>query len=136
MTGTRRSFLGGLTGTAAGLTYLPLAAQTSKQMYPLIASAQSGESYWNLVAGQFPFRPGKIPMNAANLCPSPRMVSERVTELIRDEDSDISNPNRSKFNTLAAESRKKVAEHLGVLPEEIALVRNTSEANNTINNAI
>jgi selenocysteine lyase/cysteine desulfurase len=136
MTGTRRSFFGGLTGAAAGLTYLPLAAQTTKQLKPLFAVAQSGESYWNLVAGQFPFRPGKIPMNAANLCPSPRMVSERVAELIRDEDSDISNPNRSKFNTLAAESRKKVADHLGVSADEIALVRNTSEANNTINNGV
>lgn len=73
-------------------------------------------------------------MNAANLCPSPRVVSERVAELIRDEDADVSNPNRSKFNTLATESRRKVAEHLGVSEDEIALVRNTSEANNTINN--
>jgi selenocysteine lyase/cysteine desulfurase len=113
-----------------------LAAQTTKQLKVLFAVAQSGESYWNLVASQFPFRPGKIPMNAANLCPSPRIVSERVTELIRDEDADVSNPNRSKFNTLAAESRKKVADHLGVSADEIALVRNTSEANNTINNGV
>ena len=136
MTGTRRSFFGGLTGGAAALTYSRLAAQTPNHLRHLFAVTQSGESYWNLVAGQFPFRPGKIPMNAANLCPSPRMVSERVTELTRDEDSDISNPNRSKFNTLAAESRKKVADHLGVSADEIALVRNTSEANNTINNGV
>lgn len=133
MTGTRRSFLGGLTGAAA---YLPLAAQTTKQLKPLLATASSGEGYWNLVAGQFPLRAGKVPMNAANLCPSPRVVSERVTELIRDEDADVSNPNRSKFDPLAAESRKKVAEHLGVSADEIALVRNTSEANNTINNGV
>jgi selenocysteine lyase/cysteine desulfurase len=75
-------------------------------------------------------------MNAANLCPSPRVVSDRVAELIRDEDSDISNPNRSKFSALADESRRKVAEHLGVSTDEIALVRNTSEANNTINNGV
>jgi selenocysteine lyase/cysteine desulfurase len=136
MTGSRRSFLGGLTGAAAGLTYLPLAAQTTKQLKPLLAVAHSGESYWSLVAGQFPFRPGKIAMNAANLCPSPRVVSERVAELIRDEDSDVSNPNRSKFTALAEESRKKVADHLGVSADEIALVRNTSEANNIINNGI
>jgi selenocysteine lyase/cysteine desulfurase len=72
-------------------------------------------------------------MNAANLCPAPRVVSDRVTELTRDEDSDVSFPNRAKFDTLLEESRKKVAEHIGVSPEEIALVRNTSEANNTIN---
>ncbi len=125
MTNSRRAFLGGVT---AGVVCSPLAAQ--------LAAAATGESYWALVAGQFPLRPGKIPMNAANLCPSPRVVSERVAELIRDEDSDVSNPNRSKFNTFADESRRKVAEHLGVSADEIALVRNTSEANNTINNGI
>jgi selenocysteine lyase/cysteine desulfurase len=75
-------------------------------------------------------------MNAANLCPSPRVVSERVAELNRDEDSDVSNPNRAKFNALGDESRAKVAAHLGVSADEIALVRNTSEANNTINNGL
>src|SRR4029077_7440635 len=118
------------------LNYLPVAAQTTKQLKPLFAAASSGEDYWSLVAGQFPFRPGKIPMNAANLCPSPRVVSERVAELIRDEDADVSFPNRSKFSALADESRRKVAGHLGVSADEIALVRNTSEANNTINNGI
>ena len=34
------------------------------------------------------------------------------------------------------ESRGKVARHLGVTPDEIALVRNTSEGNNTINNGL
>ena len=131
MTGTRRTFLGGLAAA-----FSPLAAQTTKQLRPLLATAHSGEGYWDLVASQFPLRSGKIPMNAANLCPSPRVVSERVAELIRDEDADVSFPNRAKFNAFAEESRKKVAEHLGVSADEIALMRNTSEANNTINNGI
>lgn len=125
MTNTRRSFLGGMSGVAVGLAYSPLAAQTL-----------DSEKYWSLVAEQFPLRAGRIPMNAANLCPSPRVVSERVAELLRDEDADVSNPNRAKFNTLADESRGKVAEYLGVSADEIALVRNTSEANNTINNGV
>jgi isopenicillin-N epimerase len=136
MTNTRRCFLGGLSGVAAGLAWSPLAAQTTDELKPLLAGASGGEKYWNLVVGQFPLRAGKIPMNAANLCPSPRVVSERVAELIRDEDSDISNPNRAKFNALADESRGKIAEYLGVSADEIALVRNTSEANNTINNGV
>lgn len=138
MSNSRRSFLGGIaTGIAASpLTWSPLAAQTTKQLQPLLSGAAGSESYWNLVASQFPLRPGKIPMNAANLCPSPRVVSERVADLIRDEDADVSNPNRAKFDVLATESRAKVAAHLGVSADEIALVRNTSEANNTINNGI
>ena len=136
MGNTRRSFLTGITG-AAGLTYLRSAAASTAQLRPLLATVSQGsESYWKLVAQQFPLRAGKVPMNAANLCPAPRVVSERVAELTRDEDSDISNQNRAKFHDLQEESRQKVAEHLGVSPEEIALVRNTSEANNIVNNGI
>jgi selenocysteine lyase/cysteine desulfurase len=72
-------------------------------------------------------------MNAANLCPSPRAVAETVTRLTHDIDVDCSFQNRDKFGDLLETSRRMVADHLGVSPEEIALVRNTSEANNTIN---
>jgi selenocysteine lyase/cysteine desulfurase len=75
-------------------------------------------------------------MNAANLCPSPRAVAECVAEVTRDIDVDCSSHNRHKFDKLREEARAKVAAQIGVSPEEIALVRNTSEANNTINNGI
>src|SRR5262249_4422189 len=75
-------------------------------------------------------------MNAANLCPSPRVVAERVTELTHDIDRDCSFQNRAKFHDLLETSRAKVAQHLGVSADEIALVRNTSEANNTVNNGL
>lgn len=134
MTNTRRSFLGGLTGAVAGLTYPASAVASTRILRPMLAAVSSNsESYWKLVAGQFPLREGKIIMNAANLCPSPRLVSDRVSELTRDEDSDVSFQNRAKFDTLLEESRKKVAAHVGVSPEEIAFVRNTSEANNVVN---
>ena len=136
MTNTRRSFLGGFTCAVAGLTYSSRAAATPRQLRQLLAVAPNHEGYWNLVEGQFPLRHGKIPMNAANLCPSPRIVSERVAEWTRDEDADVSFPNRAKFNTLLEDARRKVAAQLGVSADEIALVRNTSEANNTINNGI
>ena len=129
MENTRRSFL-------RGLTYLGSAAVSVQQLRPLMAAAATGEGYWNLVKEQFPLRRGMIPMNAANLCPSPRVVAERVAELTRDIDADVSLQNREKFNQTLEESRQKVAEQLGVLPEEIALVRNTSEANNTVNNGM
>ncbi len=91
------------------------------------------EAYWSLVRAQFPFRESRVPMNAANLCPSPRAVAETVTRLTHDIDVDCSFQNRDKFGDLLETSRRMVADHLGVSPEEIALVRNTSEANNTIN---
>ena len=38
-----------------------------------------GDAYWEMVRRQFAFREDKVPMNAANLCPSPRVVAEAVT---------------------------------------------------------
>jgi selenocysteine lyase/cysteine desulfurase len=102
----------------------------------LAATAPASEEYWQMVRRQFAFSDDKVPMNAANLCPSPRIVAEQVAELTRDIDVDCSFHNRAKFTALLEASRRKVAQHLGVAPDEIALVRNTSEANNTINNGL
>jgi selenocysteine lyase/cysteine desulfurase len=89
-----------------------------------------------MVRQQFPFHENKVPMNAANLCPSPRAVAEQVAELTRVIDVDCSFHNRARFHDLLEASRRKVAEHLGVTADEVALVRNTSEANNAINNGL
>ena len=94
------------------------------------------EPYWELVRAQFSFTEERVPMNAANLCPSPRSVAARVEDLTRDIDRDCSFNNRAKFRDLTEQSRAAVAAQLGVSPDEIAIVRNTSEANNTINNGV
>lgn len=97
------------------------------------APAPDDEAYWELVRAQFSFREARVPMNAANLCPSPRAVADRVEALTRDIDRDCSFENRAKFRALLEESRGRVAAQLGADADEIALVRNTSEANNTVN---
>lgn len=127
---SRRSFLAEMAAAAA---VVPIAFRGKET---LAATKLDGEAYWGLVRAQFSFTEEKVPMNAANLCPSPRAVAERVTELTADIDRDCSFNNRAKFAELLESSRAKVAGQLGVSPEEIALVRNTSEANNTINNGI
>jgi selenocysteine lyase/cysteine desulfurase len=75
-------------------------------------------------------------MNAGNLYPSPRIVAERVSALTQDIDRGCSSQNRSKFRSLLEASRTQVAGALGVTDDELALVRNTSKANNIINNGI
>ena len=102
----------------------------------LLNAAAEGEALWTLVRNHFPFSEERVPMNAANLCPSPRAVSDRVAELTRDIDADCSFHNREKYVQLIEQSRAKVAAQLGAAPDEIALVRNTSEANNIINNGL
>ena len=136
---TRRSFL---TGMAAGAALMPrtlsgLTAEPNRSPAPPGPPVNpADESYWQQVRAQFAFREERVPMNAANLCPSPRSVADRVEELTRDIDRDCSFTTRAKFRTLTEESRGAVAAQLGVRADEIALVRNTSEANNTINNGV
>jgi len=126
---SRRTFLRELVAGAALLPSVP--AALAARMPP--GDAPADEAYWAMVRAQFSFGEDRVPMNAANLCPSPRVVAERVTELTRDIDLDCSFQNRGKFGGLREDARALVAEHLGVSPDEVALVRNTSEANNTLN---
>ncbi len=136
---SRRSFL---TDVAAGAVVLPAAisrlddASTAPAWPPAGPASPADESYWQQVRAQFSFAEERVPMNAANLCPSPRSVAARVEDLTRDIDRDCSSNNRAKFRTLTEASRAAVAAQLGVSPDEIALVRNTSEANNTVNNGV
>ena len=120
----------GLSGASTGLR-LPDEAVT-----PLPPGTPRGEADWEAFRSRFDFREERIPMNAANLCPSPRAVAEEVARWTHDIDVDCSFQNRAKYADLLETSRRGVAEMLGVDPDEIALVRNTSEANNTINAGI
>lgn len=129
---SRRHFMLETTGTVA---FLPAALATLGELSAALVD-ETGESYWQEIRQQFPFREAKVPMNAANLCPSPRSIAQRVADLTRDVDIDCSFNNRDKFTSLLETSREKVARQLGVSADEIALVRNTSEANNVINNGL
>ncbi|HET8547330.1 MAG TPA: aminotransferase class V-fold PLP-dependent enzyme [Bryobacteraceae bacterium] len=102
----------------------------------LRAATVQAEPYWALVRSHFAFTEQHVPMNAANLCPSPAAVSERVAELTRDIDMDCGFQNRAKFEKMLEDARARVAAQLGVAADEIALVRNTSEANNIVNNGV
>ena len=84
----------------------------------------------------FPFTEERVPMNAANLCPSPVQVAETVSSLTRSIDVDCSFQNRERFAEDLGRARSAVANQIGVEADEVALVRNTSEANNIINNGL
>ena len=128
---SRRRFLAEVTG---GAVLVPSAVKSAAgQRSPVLAPA---ELYWEEIRRQFAFEEQRVPMNAANLCPSPRVVAERVSALTRDIDRDCSSQNRRKFQKLLEQTREKVATSLGVSADQVALVRNTSEANNIVNSGI
>lgn len=131
---SRRTFL---RETTFGAALLPSTLGGSQQAPPSLPPLGEGDSpdeaYWGLVRRQFAFSESAVPMNAANLCPSPRAVADEVTRLTRDIDVDCSFQNRARFSELIEQARARIARALNVDADEVALVRNTSEANNTIN---
>ena len=82
---SRRSFLKEI---AAGAALFPVALETARAGESLFETSADGGEYWRLVRAQFSFTEEKVPMNAANLCPSPRAVSDTVSGLTADIDRD------------------------------------------------
>ncbi len=134
----RRGFLKGVVGGAAALSIVPsLDAAESEAKYlripaELKKAGTVGESYWRFVKEQFTIKPKLIMLNAANLCPTSRIVRDAASRLMEDLESDVSFQNRDKFDALREAARQKLAALMGASEDEIAIVRNTSEANNLI----
>ena len=124
----------GLTGAAAliarGSQALPRAGDVTA------APAAPSESFWRSVRDQFLMPPDLGVMNAANLCPSPAAVVETMVTATKDIDRDPSFPNRAKLAEGKESVRRLAAEFLRASPEEIILVRNTSEANNLVSSGL
>jgi isopenicillin-N epimerase len=139
---SRRRFLRTLALGSVGVAAAPLLSPARLQgefpsPLPLPTDLPTrGEPFWEAVRAQFPLRPGVIPMNAANLCPAPLQVIEAVERAGRDVDGDVSFQNRAQYDQLRESVRERIASFLNVSGDEIALVRNTSEGNNTIVNGL
>jgi selenocysteine lyase/cysteine desulfurase len=130
----RRDFLrmAGLAAAGTALPSLVAAPVQGESLRQLRAGAQVDEKYWRLVKAQFPLRDGVVPMNAANLAPAPRSVLDAVTDAMRSIEGDVSFQNRAAYDELRERLRGRLAAYLGVTADEIAIVRNTSEANNIV----
>ena len=118
--GSRRGFLGVISawgGLAAALNAAPNA---------------DPDAYWDLVREQFPLEKELVYLNAANICPASRLVSDRHAQFAKDFNANPSMQNREKFKTMQEEVRGKLAGMLGASADEIAITRNTSEASNLI----
>ena len=124
----RRDFLRIIGAGVAGAA-LPAAATAA---LPLPRVAEPDETYWRVVKAQFALRGDVIPMNSANLCPAPRMVMDAVTDAMRDVEGDVSFQNRARYDALRDRVRERLAGYFNVSADEIAIVRNASEANNII----
>jgi selenocysteine lyase/cysteine desulfurase len=80
----------------------------------------------------FGFTDDNVPMNAANLCPMPSSITTAHARYAQALDLSLSSESRRSVEALKEDARTRVAALLGTSADELAIVRNTSEANNTI----
>jgi len=92
----------------------------------------ASERYSASADSAFGFADDRVPMNAANLCPMPTAVGQAVERYGRELDRDMSHVSRGRIEALKEDARSRLARQLGVSADELAIVRNTSEANNII----
>ena len=132
---SRRAFVERVAQGSLAVALAPGAAPvpaTAAPPYPAWPQ-QDDERFWAGIKAQFPLHEATIPLNAANLCPAPRVVLDTWVAAMRDIEGDPSFQNRAEYDGPGRESvRRAVATDLGVTADEIALVRNTSEGNNII----
>lgn len=83
-------------------------------------------------AHAFGFDENHVPMNAANLCPMPTSITKAQKEYAAQLDLSLSTSSRRAVEAGKEKARSRIAGLLGVSGDELAIVRNTSEANNII----
>lgn len=121
----RREFLKIAGAATLGATFTGHAAASPAAGAPAPADAATARE-------AFVFPEDRVPMNAANLCPMPGTVRDAINARDRALDRDMSHVSRGRVEQLKEEARSRLAAQLGVSADELAIVRNTSEANNIV----
>ena len=123
---TRRQFI----QTLAAASLAGLATPVLSQSHPMPAWTHAAdEEYWVKIKKQFTVPDNRIMMNAANLCPSPDVVRERMIEYTNALNRDVSFQYREVFAALRKKSLGMLAAFVGAAETELGITRNTSESN-------
>ncbi len=133
----RREFLSRAFATLAGSALLADTARASLLSRAEEIPAPPGEpaqdeAYWEAIKTHFPFADGLHYFNNASLGPSPKLVAEATNEFRRTLDMHPSKYMWGGWSRKKEEVRRRSAGLLGVSPEEIALVHNTTEGMNVV----
>lgn len=94
-----------------------------------VIGAGNASAATSLQIPTFGFSDDRVPMNAANLCPMPTSVSDAHAGYANELDLDLSSANRARIVAKKEAARSQLAQMLGTSADELAIVRNTSEAN-------
>lgn len=134
----RRNFLKNLgTGSFAALS-IPAILHTE---YVSAMPEQSSdflpdERYWAQIKKQFAVPLNLIMLNAANLCPAPASVNDKVSGIMTGLSKDVSFQYRKQFTEGRKNAIAALAQYTGVSADEIGITRNTSESNNILVNGL
>ena len=136
---SRRGFLRGLVGggAAAGAVTSPLAGRADASLARTSGAAEAGSeaTFWAKVRDEFLVTDQVAYMNNGTLGPTPKPVYYTVVERYRELAADPGA--RNPMQEAAAEDvRTKAAAFVGAQREEIALLRNTTEAMGFITNGL
>jgi isopenicillin-N epimerase len=123
-------------GGSAALFSDPAWARQAPAAIRPAAGSVIGETFWTRVREQFVMPPELAVMNAANLCPAPRLVVETLRRETDHVDRDPSPMNRARLPPEKEATRKALAAFLRATPDEIIITRNTSESNNLVSNGL
>ncbi len=137
---SRRDFTRLLTvgGSAALLPTHARAGEIARpaNLLPSPAPASPDERYWDDLRTKFSLVEGLAFLNASNLCPTPFVVLDALDKGTRLLDGDPSSATKAILAPQREATRRELAQMLGATPEEIVIVRNTSEANNLVSSGL
>ncbi len=133
---SRRQFLNRVAAgaAAAGVSFEAAKAAFAQSVQPIAEAAQNSrgeEAYWEKIRQQFLLEEGFAYLNNGTVGPTPGPVFKSMVEYWR---MMAENPNEKSAILQGRVDliRQKVARFVGAYPDEIAIVRNTTEGNNLV----
>jgi isopenicillin-N epimerase len=124
---SRRQWLRGVGGPMVAVGAASLAARSSLAAASSLAQTATSESdFWKRVRSEFLLDKDWLYLNNGTLGPTPKPVYYTLVECYHDLAQDPGQPNTDQRDG-AEEVRRKAAAFVGADPDEIALVRNTTE---------
>src|SRR5687768_3653388 len=124
---SRRRFLRGISSSVAAAGAASVAARTSLAAMAQAARTPMAEAdFWKRVQGEYLLDKDWVYLNNGTLGPTPKPVYFTLIERYHDLAQDPGQPNTDQNNG-ATDVRTKAAAFIGAHPEEVALLRNTTE---------
>lgn len=130
---SRRNFVSSVLGASAVMpTFRPDAFRQLLKANERGSGAPDDESYWGEIQRSFDLDPTMVNLNNGGVCPTPSHVLEAMIRDLRFSNEIPVNHMWSVLEPRIESVRRDLAKDFGCDPEEMAIVRNASEANETM----